>query len=291
MAFIDVLVRVAGVVFLASLVSLLLIADSKRLRAGPGNAHRNVASTVLPAVVLGVVLGANSVIRDTGLDLSWVIGVNITGVIHAFEGNVVPMIQSVAFPALTTFFSFAYVYGYTFLLVFPFVLYLIHEDSTHLERLVVAYIVNYGVGLVCYVLFVAYGPRNVIPELVDNLLYVHWPQSQLLTGKVNANTNVFPSLHTSLSVTVALLAYRTRDQYPRWVPIAGFLAVTIALSTMYLGIHWATDVGAGILLAALSLSVADSVADNDPGVRSHGLGSSTRSGRGLETITRLLRRD
>lgn len=259
MALLDILFRVVvGVVILVA-VSLLVVVGANRVRVGPRNVRHNLGRTGTAVVILAVVLGANSVVRQAGVDLSWIIGVNITGYIHAIEGNFVPWLQSMATPALTLYFSFVYVVGYTFLLTFPFIAYLLLDDPTPFRELVTAYIVNYGVGLVAYILFVAYGPRNFLPDLVDSLLYTFWPQSQLITSQVNSNTNVFPSLHASLSATVFLLAYRTRNIYPRWVPVAAILAISICISTMYLGIHWLTDVVAGIGLAVLSVHAAKHV--------------------------------
>lgn len=57
--------------------------------------------------------------------------------------------------------------------------------------------------------------RDPPAELVDPLLDTAWPQSQLLVQQVNTNTTVFPSLHTSLSVTAALAARGGDD------PVAG----------------------------------------------------------------------
>jgi membrane-associated phospholipid phosphatase len=224
---------------------------------------RNLRSAAPTLAVLGGVLAVNSVVRDIGVELSWLIGVNITGYIFLVESELVATIQSIATPALTAYFGFVYVFGYTFLLTFPVLAYLLADGPRPVRVLFTAYILNYGFGLVCYVLFVAYGPRNFMPELVDPLLYTAWPQSQLLVQQVNTNTNVFPSLHTSLSVTVALVAVRFRDIYPRWTPVAGLLAASIVFSTMYLGIHWATDVVAGAAVGWASVALAARI-DDDP---------------------------
>ena len=197
---------------------------------------------------LGLLVGVlvvNKVVRDLIPEVSWLIGLNVTSYIFSLEGATVADIQSVATPEFTAYFSFVYIFGYVFLLVFPFLAYLALSDLKPLKRTALAYALNYSIGLLFYTLFISYGPRNLIPELVDPLLYATYPQTQILTSKVNTNTNVFPSLHTSLSITAAALAWQTRDVYPYWFYIASLFAVSISLATMYLGIHWATDVVVG----------------------------------------------
>ncbi len=44
--------------------------------------------------------------------------------------------------------------------------------------------------------------------------------------------------------------------YPKWFVVATVLAVSVAVSTMYLGIHWLIDVLAGIALAHASVALA-----------------------------------
>ncbi|MEF8856139.1 MAG: phosphatase PAP2 family protein [Haloplanus sp.] len=250
--------QVAAVVVALHVLCLFVVRPSETATA-LRNARRNAREAAPMWIGLGAILAVNGVVRDAGVELSWLIGVNVTRAIHALEGSFVATIQSFATPPLTAYFSFVYVFGYVFLLTFPLVAYAIHDDVRPLRTTLVAYSLNYVIGLGCYVLFVAYGPRNFMPDLVEPLLYVSWPHSQLLVSQVNANTNVFPSLHTSLSVTVALVAYRFRALYPRWTPIAVGVGGSITLSTMYLGIHWLTDVVAGIALAALSVAVASRV--------------------------------
>lgn len=263
MTLLTVVTRVVVVVFVLHLLGLGAVwrRTGTTLRRGP--IRQNVRTVGPTAVALGVLLLANGVVRDVGVEISWLIGVNITGTIHALEGAFVADLQSLSTPTLTAYFSFVYVFGYVFLLTFPVVLYAIHHDTRPLSATLVAYALNYGIGLVCYVLFVAYGPRNFMPGAVESLLFTNWPEVQHLTSQVNENTNVFPSLHTSLSVTVALLAARYRRAAPGWLPIATVGAASVAVATMYLGIHWLTDVLAGILLAAISVAVGTRVAEAD----------------------------
>ncbi|WP_137283914.1 phosphatase PAP2 family protein [Halorussus salinisoli] len=248
------------VVVVSGLLGVATVAFVGRERLGrlPRAAPERIRAVGPHLAALGALLVLNSVVRDLGPQFSWIVGWNVTGTIHAIEGPFVAHLQSaLARPALTAYFSMIYVYGYVFLLVFPLLAYFAHDDDGPLRRTIVAYGVNYGLGVVCYLAFIAYGPRNLMPELVESLLFTTYPKYQLLTSEVNSNTNVFPSLHTSLSVTVALLAAQTRDVYRGWFYVSTLVASSVVVATMYLGIHWGTDVAAGAVLAVLSVWVAD----------------------------------
>lgn len=207
-------------------------------------------------LLLAVILVINKLSRGLTAELSLIFDLNITSLIYAIEGNLVGTIQSVQQPVLTAYFSFTYLAGYIALLVLPFVIYFIHDELRVVRQTAIAYASNYAIGLACYVAFISFGPRNLIPDVVNQPLYSTYPEAQLLTGQWNANTNVFPSLHASLSVTVALLAIQTRSSHPRWAYLATFGAFSVVFSTVYLGIHWVTDVVAGLLLGWFSVRLA-----------------------------------
>ena len=251
-----VLIELALAVSVLTILSIGLFVGRQRLvqtlREWPGRVKAMAPITL----ILVVVLLFNSVARQIVPDLSWMVGWDATWWIYETEGQFIIWMQQQATPEITAYFSFIYIHGYVFMLIFPVIAYFALPNTRPLRELLGAYTLNYTLGLICYIFVIAYGPRNVMPELTQALLYDTYPHYQHLTRQVNRNTNVFPSLHTSLSATVALLAYRTRDIYPTWFVVATILAVSVAISTMYLGIHWAIDVVAGLVLAWICVNLS-----------------------------------
>lgn len=271
-----VLGRLAVIVLAMLALAALLIVGQERLVRTHHEFRERFAAVAPYAGLLAVVLVANKVARDVGPDVSWILGIRITGHLQRLDGRllwplfpdntpqVVVWLQSMATPELTAYFAFVYVYGYVFLLVFPFVAYFALPEPEPLRRTIVAYASNYVLGVLCYVIFIAYGPRNLIADYAEGLLYTQYAHYQFVTMAVNDQTNVFPSLHTSMAVTAALLAWTTRKRYPRWLPIAAVLAVSVVISTVYLGIHWAMDAIFGIVLAWISVRIGCYYEDRPP---------------------------
>ncbi len=83
----------------------------------------------------------------------------------------------------------------------------------------------------------------------------------------------FPSAHTSMSLAVygflALIIARELHVTRRWLPysVAGLLVTSIALSRLYLGIHWFSDVFAGLLLGLVWVALMGIAYDRHPAPR------------------------
>lgn len=245
----SLIIVVSVLVGIATVVTVGFERLKREVRELPKRIKR--ASPYIGIVIVTLLI--NKFTRDIGPEISRVIGWNITGQIHNLEGSFVSSLQ-IENEMLIAYFSFSYIYLYVFILVIPFVVYFTLEDQSPLRRLSVAFVVNYTVGVMLYILLISYGPRNILEA--QEFMYSFYPDTQLLTSKVNSNTNVFPSLHSSLSVTVVGLAWQTRERFPRLLYITTPVAISVILATMYLGIHWFTDVVAGALLAVISLYVA-----------------------------------
>lgn len=250
----EVLTSVVLAVAVLVVLSALVFVGWGRLVSTARDLPSRLAAITPYAVVLGAVLLVNKGTQTIVTDVSWLFNYNLTPAIYDIEGEFVANLQGLFSTEALLYFSFIYVIGYSFLLVFPIVAYLCLPEMRRLKELFVAYGLNYGIGVACYALFVAYGPRNVMPDTVGAPLYSFYPETMLLTTEVNTNTNVFPSLHTSLAVTVLLFAFLTRDEYPLWAAVATILSVSVVISTMALGIHWLIDVIAGLVLAVVAVA-------------------------------------
>ncbi|WP_440765062.1 phosphatase PAP2 family protein [Natronorubrum sp. DTA7] len=261
MALFDVLLELTLVVVTMLVTAALVIVGPRHVAAALREFRWRLETCLLPFAALATVLLLRWSTQDVVQRLERnVLRNNITPYLFEFDRALfstdpVVIVQSFQTDILTSFFVFIYIYGYAFLLLFPFVAYFALEEMEELSTLVLAFTANYAIGLLFYTFFIAFGPRNVDPLLFEGLLYEAFPQSRTLTNEINQPTNVFPSLHTSLAMTVFFLSLVTRKKYPVWVPISGFLAISVSLSTMYLGIHWFADVLAGTLLALVSVYI------------------------------------
>jgi len=264
MNLLQILVIVALVAGTATLGLLLACVGRTRLtetlRSAPERNRR--FREVLPYLAaLVAVLLINKGLLQYSLQTSRYVGFKITGTIIELEGEFVSWVQQLFPSSAVLYFSAIYVFGYVVLLVFPILAYFFTDRLRYLKVLLTAYAINYGVGVVCYTLFVAYGPRNSIPRDAAPLLYTEFPSVMTLTSMINYSSNVFPSLHTSMALTAMILAMMSREEFPKWTPIASVLAVSVMIATMYLGIHWLTDVIAGIVLGAVAVYAADRIVD------------------------------
>jgi undecaprenyl-diphosphatase len=79
------------------------------------------------------------------------------------------------------------------------------------------------------------------------------PHPVCVTSGAETVATSFPSGHAAAATVFALAAYQSEVLPTKTV---GALAVTVALSRVYLGTHYATDTVAGVLIGALAFAVA-----------------------------------
>ncbi len=113
----------------------------------------------------------------------------------------------------------------------------------------------YGLGFLGYTFIPAMGPHLALTDAF------HEPLTGGLLTKTNASlvaqgsnqVDVFPSLH--VAITAFFMGWLWRHQR-RAFPYLLLPAVGLGVATIYLRYHYAVDVAAGILLAALGLRMA-----------------------------------
>lgn len=109
---------------------------------------------------------------------------------------------------------------------------------------------NYLVALPFYALFPVNEVWSYPPSGASFYMLEAFPKFNELYRPLSGINNCFPSLHTSISVSMAILAIRSGNR--RWAIAATGSAAVIVFSIFYLGIHWFTDMIGGLLLATLA---------------------------------------
>ena len=270
MQFVPLVLLVAGGALVSHAVLVPYCVGRDRIGAVLGSRDRRRRRLRAVAPYLGglaLVLLVNKGLLRRLETLSRAYGVRATLWFYELEGDAVATVQS-AIPEWGVYvFGPVYVLGYVVVLTLPLVAYVFATNARAVKTLVTAYAVEYLVAIACYTAVFAYGPRNYhrLPGADPSAARVEAPLLEAfrsvtrLTARVNVETNVFPSMHAALSITVFLVAVSTHDEFPRWTSVAGILVGSILLSTLYLGVHWVTDLVAGGVLAVGGVVVADRI--------------------------------
>ena len=270
MQFVPLVLLVAGGALVSHAVLVPYCVGRDRIGAVLGSRDRRRRRLRAVAPYLGglaLVLLVNKGLLRRLETLSRAYGVRATLWFYELEGDAVATVQS-AIPEWGVYvFGPVYVLGYVVVLTLPLVAYVFATNARAVKTLVTAYAVEYLAAIACYTAVFAYGPRNYhrLPGADPSAAQVEAPLLEAfrsvtrLTARVNVETNVFPSMHAALSVTVFLVAVSTHDEFPRWTGVASVLVASILLSTLYLGVHWVTDLVAGGVLAVGGVVVADRI--------------------------------
>ena len=198
------------------------------------------------------------------LGVAWVItaGVNeaahrfhatriYTDAVYAVEGSAVVFFQAVTAPSLTLLFSVLYLVGFPLVVLFTYFA-VKARDPAEARRYALAYACLTLSALPFFLAFPVGITAYYLPG-VEPLLYDLHPVIRTGIAATDTLVKAFPSLHAGLSVLAALYA---RKASPRYARVAGALAVGITLSTLYLGIHWLSDITFVFVLVAFAYLVS-----------------------------------
>jgi membrane-associated phospholipid phosphatase len=153
---------------------------------------------------------------------------------------------------LTAFCAFFYLVVFQSVMISSVGIYTHQKNMKLYYAFCIAILLNYCVAVPFYLFVPVNEVWFVHPEVKFLMLNV-FPTFEQEYRSLSGINNCFPSLHTSISVTMALIA--SRSGIRRWAIFAWFNAIVIIFSIFYLGIHWFTDMLAGIVLALFSVAV------------------------------------
>lgn len=184
-------------------------------------------------------------------------GLNVTHIFYDLEGAAVIVFlqESLTHPFIIHASSIFYVLGLTFFVIFTPLFFFLRGEAKMVELFAKCLAVNYMFILPGYFLLNVLVTSYYSP-LVEPLVYSH-PQYLEILRLINRQTNCFPSGHISISLTMTLIfLYSTKLKRAAYFGII-FTALT-AFVIIYLGVHWLSDIPAGVALALFAYSAVSS---------------------------------
>lgn len=178
---------------------------------------------------------------------------DLTGALAGWEGGWQGALQrALESPSLTLICAFFYLVVFQGFMVASLIVYARAGNDKLYYALCFALLLNYLIAVPFY-LFVPVREAWAAAPGVRFLMLDAFPSFETQYRRLSGLDNCFPSLHTSISVTMALLAFRSGSR--RWAIFGAANAAVILFSIFYLGIHWATDMFAGLILATVVVAV------------------------------------
>ncbi|MEA3202611.1 MAG: hypothetical protein QOI63_277 [Thermoplasmata archaeon] len=207
-------------------------------------------------VVAGLVLMLVPEVLESQVDpfLTRHVGIDFTPVAAALDGDLHVRLQALLPQGgLHALFTFAYVAGYPFLIIFTPMLGIWMGRGAMARRALGAYALCYAVALPFYLFAPVQEVWHYDGRVQNVATSYDWVRTHLYS--FNEVNNCFPSLHTAISVAMAGVAWHGPSR--RYRHLAWLLAAMIVFSTVYLGIHWVVDVAAGLVLAAVAVHLVE----------------------------------
>ncbi|MCD9025677.1 phosphatase PAP2 family protein [Cohnella silvisoli] len=201
------------------------------------------------AVLAIMVINKYELKMEQWLNISY----DLTPALSGWEGTWPAWLQTTFHSnILTAVCAFFYLVVFQSVMIASLAIYTHKRDMKLYYAFCIALLINYFLAVPFY-LFVPVNEVWFVHSQVKFLMLDAFPTFEKDYRSLSGINNCFPSLHTSISVTMALLA--SRSGIRRWSIFAWSNAVIIIFSIFYLGIHWFTDMVAGVALALFAVTV------------------------------------
>ncbi len=237
---------IPGVIILI-LVSLFVFDEDGKMKENAAKVKSSIWKArggMLLLFLIALALQVENLIQDI-----YEPGIRITSWVHGLEGTsyIVWMQQNLNHNILVHFSSVFYVLGLSFFVMFIPVFFILRDDIELLEQFSKALAVNYMFLIPGYLFLHLVVTSYYEPAGVEPLIYSH-EQYNALILLTNRQTNCMPSGHTSIPLTITLIAlYSAKLKRLAFFGII-FVAFTLFV-IIFLGIHWLIDIPAGIAVA------------------------------------------
>ena len=204
---------------------------------------------LVAAVVYGLMQAQFPIQRELDLFVNY----DCTHYIEYIEGDIVAVFQSYTDPALTYLMTFVYLVIFSSVMIFTFLILAYTEQMRALKMFSLVFVLNYLIAFPFYLLFPVKVTGYALSE-VQPLMYELHPMIYEGITTVDPLDNCFPSLHAAL-IFGALLVINTTD-LRRYTTFLTFAFLIIVFATLYLGVHWVTDIVAGMMLSLSTFHIA-----------------------------------
>jgi membrane-associated phospholipid phosphatase len=203
--------------------------------------------------LLGVILLINKL--ELKIENNFIHIGDYSHIIQRYEGQLLANFQSLLNNSwLTEITTFFYIIIFVTLISTSFVLYFIQHDKQLFYTFIYAIGLNYLIAIPFY-LFIPVNEVWFVHPQVSFLIPEVYPDFETQYRNVSGLNNCFPSLHNSISLTLLFLSFKSNNKLFKWF-MTGSVGI-IMFSTIYLGIHWLTDMAAGVILAITAFTVAN----------------------------------
>lgn len=238
-----------------------------RWRAVVENLHRHAPYLI----AIGTTMLAMRIENVYDLDIAAALGLDWTPHVHALEGDVVARFQAaLRHPLLDLGLHFVYITVYAVYHVAAMVGFAVTGRTAMVKRFAVTWVLVYAIALPFYILAPvnetwttnpAYGcyedydgPFGSFATTTAGVLHDACGDGGGIVQAISSINNCFPSLHNAFAWALPFLFWRSG--WRRAAAGTSVVAFLISVSTLYLGIHWVTDLVAGVALAAFVTWIA-----------------------------------